>query len=880
MLEKYSFYDLRDALVRSEVDLQFFHSLPIHNFDGGVSHAHVVVCVIEQLIRHGLLHAREPVTRAIFESLLHLRPNLYREINRVATCHFDIALAPIDPETDETTLVRVRPEMLRGHARGDLVEDLEVLTIRRSNLPEDSQESENLRLKIHSLARELHATGGVTRGQLVAETILEEVIASGSFGTVWRSRSANRGRARATKVFHLDKLSQGLMLARFRRSIQTIRLLTNDTRCPPWIVRIHDVSSDCLAFSMDYARSGTLESMRKHRWDLKAVLAKFRKICEACQFAHEKGIIHRDIKPANILLNDDLDPILIDFDIADATTSRVDYLGASTQGWLGTPVFGAPEQLIDARSADRQSDVFSLGRLLHFMLLGGTSPGMLTEHEPNLEELSDRPATLVEIVRNATCYDPRRRYASVRAIIKDLDRYETGLSAIRVRALRAYRWLRDNRTAVAVAVLALTAALALWRHSDSLARQRLIEAARHAIAACEGERREAERQAILAEMRATRARIEEYAGHADVAETRTADAVLHQREAVLEQAMSSLADPATGILVGARYGEQDGELRWRARLPGLPSPPPASSCRDPAVDAGLDCAITVEYPMVSPAQDSPRKGQASTSIQRPAPPGAPDRPAREKLPLVDRLPAPVMKEIEDTCATKTWPMITFVLAVQVRDGVAVPLRHVPEDPHPAIDCAIEVFKRNAFDVSGITEARIHLREETLENPQAPPRFTQKYREMRRWIRDSERNEREAAQPAIQTDGDKRAELHGAAHDSALRAGLAARAIAEGVLEHRRGLPDWALHYGTIAKRAVQMLETADRNKNLQFESLRRPRDYHPECRLDLRDAWDIADRASKVLPPSDRLLPFFVARQRGYRTYANIDRLCQPAVER
>ncbi len=498
LLEKFPFHELRDALVRAGLEESFFHALPVASVQHGLAHAQVVHGVIEGLARRGVLVPGEPTVVRLLQSLLELRPGLFRELAALGSHHLDVALAPIDPDTDEATLVRLRPGQLEGHERGRLVDELEQLTVRRSNLPESAHESEALRLKISAIARELHATGGATRGQRVAGTILEDVIASGSFGTVWRARSATTGRPLATKVFHLDKLSQGLMMARFRRSIQTIKLLTSDPRCPRSILCIHDASVDLLAFSMDYARCGTFESLRKFQWPLAVVIAKFRAICEACHFAHEKGVIHRDIKPNNILLSDDLEPILIDFDISDATTSRIDYLGASTQGWLGTPVFGAPEQLTDARSATRQSDVFGLGRLLHYMLLDGQSPGMLTEHEPNLEDLSDRPSALVEIVRKATRYDPRRRHASVKDMIDELDRHHTGLAAVRVWLLRSGRWLRRHRSPVAVLVAGLALVLGLWRLRDAMERQQLVQTADRDLQKCRQQVVEGQQRALIA----------------------------------------------------------------------------------------------------------------------------------------------------------------------------------------------------------------------------------------------------------------------------------------------------------------------------------------------------------------------------------------------
>jgi len=39
-------------------------------------------------------------------------------------------------------------------------------------------------------------------------------------------------------------------------------------------------------------------------------------VCDALQFAHEKGVIHRDIKPQNIMLTEDKKIKVVDFGIA------------------------------------------------------------------------------------------------------------------------------------------------------------------------------------------------------------------------------------------------------------------------------------------------------------------------------------------------------------------------------------------------------------------------------------------------------------------------------------------------------------------------------------------------------------------------------------
>src|SRR5437763_3618638 len=82
--------------------------------------------------------------------------------------------------------------------------------------------------------------------------------------------------------------------------------------------------------------------------------------------AHEHGILHRDLKPANVLLTDDGQPMLLDFNLAQDTKQAS---GASAASVGGTLPYMAPEHLEAFRGADRavdaRSDVYGLGVILY-----------------------------------------------------------------------------------------------------------------------------------------------------------------------------------------------------------------------------------------------------------------------------------------------------------------------------------------------------------------------------------------------------------------------------------------------------------------------------------------------------------------------------------
>ena len=85
----------------------------------------------------------------------------------------------------------------------------------------------------------------------------------------------------------------------------------------------------------------------------------------ALSFIHSKNVIHRDLKPSNILLDDDGNPYISDFDHSFDPSLSANTVATHTHG--ATRVFGnsylAPE-LLRGMPASMASDVFALGKIL------------------------------------------------------------------------------------------------------------------------------------------------------------------------------------------------------------------------------------------------------------------------------------------------------------------------------------------------------------------------------------------------------------------------------------------------------------------------------------------------------------------------------------
>jgi len=121
----------------------------------------------------------------------------------------------------------------------------------------------------------------------------------------------------------------------------------------------------------------------------------FATVCEAVEYAHQHGVIHRDLKPSNVLVNEEGEPVIVDFGLARAVPApesvAVDPTISAPGQVLGTLPYLAPEQAAgDPSEIDERTDIYALGVLLYELLTGmrpppvklGLSPGEETPTGP------------------------------------------------------------------------------------------------------------------------------------------------------------------------------------------------------------------------------------------------------------------------------------------------------------------------------------------------------------------------------------------------------------------------------------------------------------------------------------------------------------------
>ncbi len=259
--------------------------------------------------------------------------------------------------------------------------------------------------------------------------------------------------------------------------------------------------------------------------ELRRLISRFLDVCDAVAFAHDRGIVHRDLKPNNVLLGKDGETFLVDWGVAkQLSTGMAGNDGAesvvvddnatpeehetATGELVGTPAYMSPEQAAGNWSeVNPQSDIFSLGATLSVLLtnraaIPGESVAEVLENarlgrftRPRMAD-SSVPRPLDAICAKAMAHSAADRYASVRDLANDIERYlaDQPVSAFReplqtrlARVGRKHRaWVQVGMAAtVLVALVSVISVFAIqhsWR--DKLAaEQRASQRAEEAAAA-------------------------------------------------------------------------------------------------------------------------------------------------------------------------------------------------------------------------------------------------------------------------------------------------------------------------------------------------------------------------------------------------------------
>lgn len=260
--------------------------------------------------------------------------------------------------------------------------------------------------------------------------LLEE-IARGGMGVVYKARQTKLNRIVALKMILAGQLAGKDDVQRFHAEAEAAANLDHPGIVPIYEVGEHEGQH---YFSMGFVDGQSLAD-KLHAGPLPSrEAAKLtKKVAEAIEYAHQRGVVHRDLKPANVLLDSSGEPRVTDFGLA----KRIDDDSGLTKTGdiLGTPAYMSPEQASGRiHEVTHSADVYALGAIL-YALLTGRAPFEATSPIDTLLQVLESEATLPTAINRRTprplelicmkCLEksPAARYSTADELCQDLDRF-------------------------------------------------------------------------------------------------------------------------------------------------------------------------------------------------------------------------------------------------------------------------------------------------------------------------------------------------------------------------------------------------------------------------------------------------------------------------
>lgn len=340
----------------------------------------------------------------------------------------------------------------------------------------------------------------IAAGAHIGEYEIVREIGRGGMGIVYEAMQKHPRRPVALKVIRGSAYVDFHAVRMFQREIAALARLKH-----PGIAAIYGAGATEDGrhfFAMELVQGvPLLDYVRENKLTRKQQLELFIRICEAVNYAHQRGVIHRDLKPGNILVEAGGNPKVLDFGLARVTDAdmNVTTAGIDAGRILGTLPYMSPEQ-VQGRTdeVDIRTDVYSLGVIL-YQLLTRRMPHELeaisipqairnicddTPRQPSVIDSSLR-GDLQTVMLKSIDKTPGQRYASAGEFAADIDRFLNDLPIEARPASARYqitKFVKRNRL-VASVVFASFLGLTTYAISVSILSSKFLRERDRAIAA-------------------------------------------------------------------------------------------------------------------------------------------------------------------------------------------------------------------------------------------------------------------------------------------------------------------------------------------------------------------------------------------------------------
>lgn len=251
---------------------------------------------------------------------------------------------------------------------------------------------------------------------------LDEPLATGGMGTVYRAFDQRIGRPVAVKVLRRTLASDPTFVERFRREARAAGALSH-----AGVAKVFDYGErggePFIVMELVEGQNLAQRIAERGRLPWREAFAVGAQVARALAAAHALGLVHRDVKPANILLSPDGFAKVTDFGIARAPQATT---LTRTGMVLGSANYVAPEQA-QGITVGPAADLYSLGCVLFEAVCGrppyqgASAVAIAAQHvdapvpDPR-DHVPDLPGHVAALLMRALAKQPQDRFPSAAAM--------------------------------------------------------------------------------------------------------------------------------------------------------------------------------------------------------------------------------------------------------------------------------------------------------------------------------------------------------------------------------------------------------------------------------------------------------------------------------
>jgi serine/threonine protein kinase len=235
-----------------------------------------------------------------------------------------------------------------------------------------------------------------------------EPIGSGGFADVYRAVDLeDPDLVVAVKILREPESKEAKK--RFRRELKLLVGVDHPNVIP--VIEYGMDSADRPWYAMPLAQGSLFDSLPEVAARGDEIFKAINQIGGGLSYLHnlDSPIYHRDLSPRNVLKTYEGKWAISDFGLAREALRQSTMTGSSVA--FGQWLYVAPEQHVGLKHAETPADIYSLGRVLHAMVIG---------RDPAPGESPPTETMFRHVIRTATRQDPADRYATVDDLLEDV----------------------------------------------------------------------------------------------------------------------------------------------------------------------------------------------------------------------------------------------------------------------------------------------------------------------------------------------------------------------------------------------------------------------------------------------------------------------------